>query len=92
MSLKYFIKNSNIAILEPSKEKGNFLEKKLCDYWKIDYVLCRDSGSYSQMNWEEIVYESDMELFLVKRPKLKDKNSDIFFDYDSLINQITKKS
>ena len=58
----------------------------------IDYVLCRDSGSYSQMNWEEIVYESDMELFLVKRPKLKDKNSDIFFDYDSLINQITKKS
>ena len=58
----------------------------------IDYVLCRDSGSYSQMNWEEIVYESDMELFLVKRPKLKDKNPNIFFDYDSLINQITKKS
>ena len=58
----------------------------------IDYVLCRDSGSYSQMNWEEIVNESEMELFLVKRPKLKDKNSDIFFDYDSLINQITKKS
>ena len=44
------------------------------------------------MNWEEILYESDMELFLVKRPKLKDKNLDIFFDYDSLINQITKKS
>ena len=86
------IKNSNIAILEPSKDKGNLLEKKLCDYWMIDYVLCRDSGSYSQMNWEEILYESDMELFLVKRPKLKDKNSDIFFDYDSLINQITKKS
>ena len=86
------IKNSNIAILEPSKKKGDILEKKLCDYWKIDYILCRDSGSYSQINWEEIVYESDMDLFLVKRPKLKDKNSDIFFDYDSLINQITKKS
>ncbi len=87
------IKNSNIAILEPSKDnKGNLLEKKLCDYWMIDYVLCRDSGSYSQINWEEIVYESDMDLFLVKRPKLKDKNSDIFFDYDSLINHITKKN
>ena len=86
------IKNSNIAILEPSKEKGNILEKKLCEYWKIDYVLCRDSGSYSQMNWEEIVYESDMELFLVKRPKSIFKNSYIFCDYDKLINQITIKN
>ena len=86
------IKNSNIAILEPSKNKGNILEKKLCDHWKIDYILCRDSGSYAQMNWEEIVYESDMKLFLVKRPKLKYKNSFIFFDYDKLINQITRKN
>ena len=85
------IKNSNIAILEPSKKKGNILEKKLCDYWKIDYILCRDSGSYAQMNWEEIVYESDIKLFLVKRPKLKFKNPLIFFEYDELINQITYK-
>lgn len=85
------IKNSNIAILEPSKKKGNILEKKLCEYWKIDYILCRDSGSYAQMNWEEIVYESDIKLFLVKRPKLKFKNPLIFFEYDELINQITYK-
>ena len=83
------IKNSNVAILEPSK-RVNTLEKKLCDYWKIDYIVCRDSGSYSQMNWEEIVYESNMKLFLVKRPKLQDKNPYIFYDYDKLINQITK--
>ena len=86
------IKNSNIAILEPSKEKGNILEKKLCDYWKIDYVLCRDSGSYSQMNWEEIVFNSDMNLFLVQRPISKYKNTYIFSDYDHLINQIARKS
>ncbi len=85
------IKNSNIAILEPSKKTGNIIEKKLCDYWEIDYILCRDSGSYAQINWEEIVYESDMKLFLVKRPKLNYKNSLIFFDYDKLINQITRK-
>ena len=42
------------------------------------------------MNWEKIVCESDIELFLIKKPMLKDKNPDIFFDYDSLINQITK--
>ena len=43
------------------------------------------------MNWEEIVYESDMKLFLVKRPKLKFKKSLIFFDYDELINHLTFK-
>ncbi|MDC3171012.1 precorrin-6A/cobalt-precorrin-6A reductase [Prochlorococcus sp. AH-716-E13] len=86
------IKNSNIAILEPSKKKGNILEKKLCDHWEIDYILCRDSGSYAQMIWEEIVYESDIKLFLVKRPKLKFKNPLIFFDYDDLVNQITCKN
>ena len=86
------IKNSNIAILEPSKKKGNILEKKLCDHWKIDYILCRDSGSYAQSNWEEIVYKSKMKLFLVKRPKLKYKNNFVFFDYDKLINQINRKN
>ena len=85
------IKNSNIAIFEPSKKKDNILEKKLCDHWKIDYILCRDSGSYAQINWEEIVYESDMKLFLVKRPKLIFKNQFIFSDYDELIKQITCK-
>ena len=85
------IKNSNIAILEPSKKNEYILEKKLCDYWKIDYVLCRDSGGYSQNNWEEIVRGSGMQLFLVKRPKLKYKNQYTFFDYDKLVNQIKKK-
>ena len=39
------IKNSNIAILEPSKNNKSILEKKLCNFWEIDYVLCRESGS-----------------------------------------------
>ena len=84
------IKNSNIAILEPSKKKGNIIEKKLCDHWNIDYILCRDSGSYAQMNWEKIVCESDIKLFLVKKPKLKFKNQLTFFDYDKLVNQIVR--
>ena len=86
------VKNSNIAILEPSKKKGNILEKKLCAHWKIDYILCRDSGSYAQMNWEEIVNESDIKLFLVKRPNLEYKNPLTFFDYDKLIKQIKIES
>jgi len=86
------INNSNIAILEPSKKIKNCLEKKLCDYWKIDYVLCRDSGSYSSLNWEEMIFESDMKLFLVKRPKLKYKNSYYFSKYDTLIKHMIEKN
>ena len=84
------VKNSNIAIFEPSKQRRITLEKKLCDHWKIDYIICRDSGSYAQMNWEKIVYKSDMKLFLVKRPKLNHKNQLIFSEYDNLIKEITK--
>ena len=74
------IRNSNIAILEPSKNEGSFLEQKLCEYWKIDYVLCRESGSYSQKNWESIINGSRMKLFLVKRQQLK-------IDYSYSFNQ-----
>tara|TARA_B100000945_G_scaffold297242_1_gene276169 strand:- start:2520 stop:3317 length:798 start_codon:yes stop_codon:yes gene_type:complete len=85
------IKNSNIAILEPSKTSDCTLEKKLCNFWQIDYVLCRESGSYSQKNWERIINGSNMKLFLVKRPKLKYENSYIFSQYDSLINHINRQ-
>ena len=84
------IKNSNIAILEPSKNKS-ILEKKLCDFWEIDYVLCRESGSYSQKNCESIVSGSKMKLFLVKRPKVKNDYSYSFDQHHNLINHLIKK-
>ena len=85
------IKNSNIAILEPSKSGQGILEKQLCEYSNIDYVLCRESGSYSQKNWESIISGSKMKLFLVKRPKLKNDYSYSFNQYHNLINHIIKK-
>ena len=85
------IKNTNIAILEPSKSEQAILEKKLCDFWEIDYVLCRESGGYSQKNWENIVSGSKMKLFLVKRPKVKNDYSYSFDQYHNLINHIIKK-
>jgi len=85
------IKNSNIAILEPSKNNKSILEKKLCDFWEIDYVLCRESGSYSQKNWESIVSGSKMKLFLVQRPKVKNDYSYSFDQHQNLINHIIKK-
>ncbi len=85
------IKNSNIAILEPSKSGEGILEKKLCDFWGIDYVLCRESGSYSQKNWESIISGSKMKLFLVKRPKLKKDYSYYFYQYENLIDHIISR-
>ena len=85
------IKNSSIAILKPSKNNQSILEKKLCDFWEIDYVLCRESGSYSQKNWESIVSGSKMKLFLVKRPKVKTVYFYSFNEYQNLINHIIKK-
>ena len=85
------IKNSNIAILEPSKNNKSILEKKLCDFWEIDYVLCRESGSYSQKNWESIISGSKMRLFLVKRPKLKNDYSSYFYQYEHLIDHMISK-
>jgi precorrin-6A/cobalt-precorrin-6A reductase len=85
------IKNSNIAILQPSKSEQGILEKKLCDFWEIDYVLCRESGSYSQKNWESVISGSKIKLFLVKRPKLKNDYSYSFNQYENLINHIFRK-
>ena len=85
------VKNSNIAILEPSKTKINILEKRLCDFWCIDYVLCRQSGSYSQENWERVVAGTNMKLFIVKRPSLTYCNANLFDEYDSLIDYIIRK-
>ena len=85
------IENANIAILEPSKNNESILEKKLCDIWEIDYVLCRASGSYSQENWENVVSGSKMKLFLVKRPKLKNDYSYSFNEYENLIDHIFRK-
>jgi len=83
------IRNSNIAILNPSKFGEIKLEEFLCKHWQIDYILCRDSGSYSQMIWEEISKKTNIKLFKLRRP-LKKKSQHIFSDYDSLIKFISK--
>ena len=83
------IKNSNIAILNPSKFGENKLEYFLCENWNIDYILCRDSGSYSQIIWEEISDRTNIKLFKLRRP-LEKKIQYIFSDYDKLIKFISK--
>jgi len=80
------IENSNIAILNPTKLNTCRLEYYLCHYWNIDYIICRESGGYPQRLWEEISYSSKIKLFLLKRPKVRNKL--IFSSYDDLIKNI----
>ncbi len=80
------IENSNIAILNPTKLNSFRIEYFLCEYWNIDYIICRESGGYPQKLWEEISYSSQIKLFLLKRPKVRNKL--IFSSYDDLIRNI----
>ena len=81
------INHSRIAILNPNNNKGKNLEYYLCKYWCIDYILCRDSGGYSQIIWDEICFKSNIKLYLLKRPKIQ-SNSLISSQYDDLISKI----
>ena len=81
------IPNSNIAILNPTKNQDNSLESYLCKYWKIDYVLCRDSGGYSQKIWEKLNFNKTVKLFLLERPKSKFKTN-TYSEYDLLVEEL----
>ena len=83
------IRNSNIAILNPSKFGQNKLEYFLCKNWNIDFILCRDSGSYSHMIWEEISERTNIKLFKLRRPMEKPIEY-VFSDYCKLIKFIYK--
>ena len=83
------INHSRLAILNPNNLKGNNLEYFLCKYWSIDYILCRDSGGYSQILWDEICLKSNIKLFLLQRPRVP-TDSLIFSQYDDLIQKITQ--
>jgi len=83
------IDQSRLAILNPSKSYVNNLEYYLCKYWNIDYIICRDSGGYSQIIWDKICFKSNIKLYLLKRPKVQ-TNSLIFSQYDDLIKEIIK--
>ena len=86
-ALSSCIKNSNIAILNPTKNQNIILEMYLCSYWKIDYILCRDSGGYSQKIWEKVSLDNNIRLFLLERPK-NNLNYLVFSNYDQLVKKV----
>jgi len=81
------INHSRLAILNPNNTGEINLEYFLCKYWKIDYILCRESGGYSQIVWDEICLKSNIKLYLLKRPEMQTKSL-IFSQYNDLIKNI----
>ena len=88
------IKNTNLAILNPTKIKENNFENSIefdiCKYWGIDYILCRDSGGYPQRLWEQISLSTKIKLFLYKRPKINESVLNCT-NCDELINSLKLK-
>ena len=81
------IKNSHLAILNPSQNQKDSLESYLCKFWEIDFIICRDSGGYSQRNWDKICLQNNIKFFLLARPALQE-NAFLFTEYDDLIKEI----
>ncbi len=86
-ALSSCIENKNIAILNPTLNAENFLELYLCKFWKIDYILCRDSSGYSQIAWEKVSLKTNIKLFLVQRPK-RNINKYVFSNYENMVEEI----
>ncbi len=85
------VDNSHLAILNPRNNKENKLEQLICQYWKIDYILARDSSGYTQKCWEKICSTTHIKLFLLNRPRTLDYKY-IFSGYDDLGNLLKKIS
>lgn len=55
-----------VAALRPGSGPG--IERALCHRWGISAVLCRRSGSASEVLWHQLAAEQGLELLLLERP------------------------
>lgn len=57
---------SRIACLRPTNDGA--VEKALCHLWRIDTVLCRQSGGVSEALWLRIASELELRVLQLQRP------------------------
>ena len=58
----------NIAVLNPLSSSDGYLEKALIRKWKIDGVVCRQSGGANEILWHQICSSMGIDLWLLARP------------------------
>lgn len=59
--------SDRLACLRPSAASEP-IEAALCRRWRIDSVLCRQSGGANEQRWHRLCEELDLRLLLLRRP------------------------
>ena len=67
------IEEKHIAIVKPFKSSPlGQLEVALCRKWNITDIVFRESGGTTQKTWTRISQEEGIDIWIVRRPKLRD--------------------
>ena len=67
-TLSSSIMKTNFAVLNPSITSDGKVEKALVRKWKIDGVVCRQSGGSTENLWKNVCSSMGIDLFLLERP------------------------
>ncbi|WP_269624429.1 precorrin-6A/cobalt-precorrin-6A reductase [Prochlorococcus marinus] len=83
-TLSSSIQKTNFAVLNPSASSNGEIEKALVRKWKIDGVICRQSGGRNELLWHRICLSMGLNLWMLERPS-EYKNINSVDSYEKLI-------
>ena len=86
-ALSSSIPKNNFAVLNPSVSSNGEIEKALVKKWKIDGVICRQSGGKNEMLWHQICLSMNISLWLLERPN-ESKSINSIDSYEDLIKRL----
>ena len=86
-TLSSSIPKTNFAVLNPSVSSNGEIEKALVRKWKIDGVICRQSGGKNEILWHQICLSMNIDLWLMGRPN-KSKSIKSIDSYENLIKRL----
>ena len=67
-ALSSSIQEENLAVLNPKFSNDGEIEKALVRKWKIDGIVCRQSGGVTEKLWNQVCSNMDINLWLISRP------------------------
>ena len=86
-TLSSSIKKTNFAVLNPSVFSNGEIEKALVRKWKIDGVICRQSGGSNEILWHRICLSMRINLWLLERHS-EFRNINSIDSYEKLIKKL----
>ena len=85
--LSLAILEKNFAVLNPTHSNDGQIEKALIRKWKIDGVVCRQSGGRTEKLWQRVCLSMGIDLFLLERPARFQHDNSID-NYEKLIKKL----